>query len=77
MKYKQKELLRHFNQVMSLEANSFKNGRIDKFYYSIIDQLNNMPFKVIIPISIIFAVILYLIFRTKFVLLTSLLQYGF
>ncbi len=63
--------------VFSVEPNNLGNSSLTAWYGRITDLIKIMPFRYIIPLSLLAAIILYLVFGHLLIRLVSLLQYGF
>jgi len=78
MKRFENKLKKHFNEVFLVEPNNLGANWMTNTYKNMTSFLKQMPFSVIIPLSLLFVLFLYLLFdKALLVKLTSLLQYGF
>ena len=70
--------LKHkLQEVYSLSPNDLGYTPLNYVYKTITSFLKRMPFILIIPLSTVLAIMLYMLFGSLTVKLTTLLQYGF
>ncbi len=63
--------------VFSVEPNDLGSRILTDWYGRLTDQIKTMPFRYIVPLSLLAAIILYMVFGHLLIRLVSLLQYGF
>lgn len=66
-----------FNTIFSLPPNDLGNKWLTHFYRLVAHPLKKMPFMYILPLSILVAIAMYLLFGQFVIKLVSILQYGF
>lgn len=70
--------LKHkLQEVYFIEPNNLGNQHLTSLYKISASFLKQMPFIFVIPLSVIFSVMLYVLLGGLVVKLTTLLQYGF
>lgn len=70
--------LKHrLDEVYIVEPNDLGIPVLTRMYRRVNVYFKRMPFIVVVPLSIVFALILYTLFGYLVVRLTSILQYGF
>ncbi len=77
MKTMQYRLKHKLEEVYFLEPNDLGNSYLTSIYKTFTSFLKMMPFVYVIPLSVIFTIMLYLLLGSLLVKLTTLLQYGF
>jgi hypothetical protein len=77
MKTFQLRLKNKLEEVYFLEPNNLGNAYLTSAYKMTTSFLKQMPFIIVIPMSIIFTIMLYVLVGPLVVKLTTLLQYGF
>ncbi len=77
MKSSYYELKHKLQEVYFVEPNDLGNSYLTLIYKTVTSFLKQMPFVFIIPLSFLVSILMYLIFGSLTVKLTSLLQYGF
>ena len=70
-------LKKRYNEVYSLEPNTLHIGPLTGVYKMLGRWLKIFPFKVIVPVSFVLAVVMFIMFGFLAIKLVSLLQYGF
>ena len=70
------KLKEKFNEIYSIEPNDLSFGFLTRLYKQTTGPLKKMPFLYIVPLALIFAICLYILFGHLVVGLVSLLQYG-
>ncbi len=71
------KLKKQYHEVFSLEPNDLGQSSLTQLYKSFTSPLKKMPFYIIVPLALLSAVLLYVLFGQLIVKLASLLQYGF
>jgi len=71
------QLRRKLNEVYMVEPNDLGLPYLTSFYRRINIFFKRMPFIIVIPASLLGALLLYVIFGYLVVRLASMLQYGF
>ena len=71
------QLKHKLQEVYFIEPNDLGNSKLTAVYKVVTSTLKQMPFIFIVPLSFVISCVLYLIFGSLTVKLTSLLQYGF
>lgn len=77
MKAFQYRLKNKLEEVYFLEPNNLGNHYLTGVYKITTSFLKQMPFVIVVPMSIIFTIMLYVLVGPLVVKLTTLLQYGF
>lgn len=77
MKANYLRLKHHLEEVTIVEPNDLGLPFLTRWYRRINVYFKRMPFIVVVPLSVVFALILYTLFGYLVVRLTSILQYGF
>lgn len=70
-------LKKRLNETYSLPINNLNLSWLNQLFKIFTSPLKSFPFKIVIPFSFVFALLLYLIFGLLVIRLVSLLQYGF
>ncbi len=73
----QRKLQEEFHRVFSLPPNDLGNKWLTHIYKYITHPLKKMPFVYIVPLSVVAALMMYVLFGQLVVKLVSILQYGF
>lgn len=73
----QYRLQQKLEETFSIEPNDLSSNLLTLAYSKATSFLKNLPFVVIIPLSLIVAVLVYLLIGRLVVNLATLLQYGF
>ena len=71
------QLKKHFNEVYSITPNDLHISWLTKIYKYLGGYVKFLPFRVLIPFSVIAALIIYILFGMLVIRLVSILQYGF
>lgn len=71
------DLKKRYNEIYSLKPQSFRSSYMQGLFNFIARHLKTFPFKVFIPVSMGFAMVLLFIFGVFIVRLVTILQYGF
>lgn len=78
MKTHNKQILsQELQDIFQIPPNDLGNRRVTMLYKWFTKPLKTLPFLYIVPLSLIAAVIAYLLFGHLIIRLVSLLQYGF
>lgn len=64
-------------EIYSVEPNDLGLGILTNYYKRFTAYLKTLPFIFIIPLSFVFAFVLYFLFGKLMVRLVTILQYGF
>lgn len=72
-----RKLQKEFNTVFSLPPNDLGNKWLTYLYGFFAHPLKKMPFLYIIPLSVLGAILLYVLLGQLVVKMVSILQYGF
>lgn len=70
-------LRQKLDEVYAVVPNDLGSPVLTGYYHRITKFLKTMPFLYVIPISLMGALILYILFGSLVIKLVSLLQYGF
>jgi len=70
-------LEKHLDDVFIVAPTDLGNPYVTGLFRRMNVCVKRMPFLVVIPVSIVFSIILYLLFGYVFIRLASILQYGF
>lgn len=70
-------LQHEFNRIFSLPPNDLGNKWLTYLYKFFTHPLKKMPFIYIVPLSVLFATLLYVLLGQLVIRLVSVLQYGF
>lgn len=70
-------LKKSLRETYFIEPNDLGYGRLTNTYKRFTHPLKKMPFAIIIPLSLLGAVLMYMVFGYLIVRLVSILQYGF
>lgn len=70
-------LKRRYNETFSLEPNTLHSERLTRLFKAVSVFLKVFPFRIVVPIAILAAIVLYVILGPYLIRLVSLLQYGF
>lgn len=65
------------NEIYFVSPNDLGHPKLNNWYKWITHFFKTAPFLVVVPLSILMAILIYLIFRKMVINLVSLLQYGF
>lgn len=67
----------HARDIFALKPNNLGNPFLTAWYKRLTKRLKAMPFLYIIPLSLVTALLLYLVFGGLVVRIATILQYGF
>ena len=70
-------LKKRYNEIYSIEPNTLHSGILDVVYKFSGKLMKTFPFKLFVPIALLTAFILYVVFGSLVTRLASLLQHGF
>ena len=66
-----------FESIFFLAPNNLHSQRLNRYYKYLTKPLKSMPFYLIIPLSVLIAVLAYILLGRLIVHLVTLLQHGF
>lgn len=70
-------LKKKVNEAYAVPPTHFNHSLINNLFKLSASSLKSLPFKIMLPLSLFFSLLLYFIFGLIIVRLVSLLQYGF
>lgn len=71
------QLRKHYDDALALEPTQFKNPFLTHIYKIVSRYVKHMPFRVLVPLSVIFSFMLYSVFGFFIIRIVSVFQHGF